>query len=90
MSNQQSKSPKRTNPESVVAVPKSFEQAFAELENIVAQMDTSQLPLASSLAAYERGSFLLEFCQKSLAEVEQQVSILNERNQLTPFKSEND
>lgn len=89
-SDNNSKSTKKTTSKPAIELPKNFEQAYAELESIVAQMDASQLPLEASLAAYQRGSFLLEFCQKSLAEVEQQVQILNERNQLTSFKPQND
>lgn len=70
-------------------LPQNFEQAYAELENIVAQMESDQMPLDASLAAYARGSFLLQYCQNALAEVEQQVQILNERNHLTPFDDEN-
>ncbi|PKO47627.1 MAG: exodeoxyribonuclease VII small subunit [Betaproteobacteria bacterium HGW-Betaproteobacteria-22] len=66
----------------------SFEQAFGELEKIVAQMESSQMPLEASLAAYQRGSTLLAFCQKSLADVEQQVSLLNDRQQLVPYNAE--
>lgn len=90
MSDRLSKSTKKTMPQSDAEPPKDFEQAYAELESIVAQMDSSQLPLDVALAAYTRGSLLLEFCQKSLAEVEQQVQILNERNQLTSFKPQID
>lgn len=75
-----------TAPESI----QNYEQAFSELEQIVARMESSQLSLEDSLAAYQRGNLLLEFCQKSLAEVEQQVKILNDRQQLTPFDSETD
>jgi exodeoxyribonuclease VII small subunit len=70
--------------------PENFEHAFSELEQIVAQMESGQMSLESSLAAYQRGNALLEFCQKSLANVEQQVQILNERNQLAAFKIENE
>jgi len=66
----------------------SYEQAFSELEQIVAQMESGQMSLEDSLSAYKRGNALLEFCQKSLADVEQQVRILNERQQLTPFNTE--
>jgi|GEM_PF-275544 len=65
----------------------SFEQAYAELESIVAQMESGNMPLQASLAAYTRGNFLLQFCQKSLAAVEQQVQILNDNNQLSQFKA---
>ena len=68
----------------------SFEQAFAELESIVSQMESGQMPLEVSLAAYKRGDLLLQYCQKYLTEVEQQVQILNERNQLSTFKTGND
>lgn len=71
------------------AIPQNFEQAYAELEDIVAQMESGQMPLEASLTAYSRGSFLLQFCQNALAEVEQQVQLLNERNQLTPFDQDN-
>ncbi|PPC94371.1 MAG: exodeoxyribonuclease VII small subunit [Methylotenera sp.] len=68
----------------------SFEQAFSELENIVAQMESGQMPLEASLEAYKHGNSLLTFCQKSLADVEQQVKILNERQQLIAFNENND
>lgn len=66
----------------------SFEQALKELEGIVAQMETGQLPLEQSLQAYQRGSELLQFCQKSLAAIEQQVRLLNENNALQTYKDE--
>lgn len=69
--------------------PENFEHAFAELESIVAQMESGQMTLEASLAAYQRGNALLQFCQQSLAEVAQQVQLLNERNQLVQFKSDN-
>lgn len=65
----------------------SYEQAFKELEEIVAQMESGQMSLEESLAAYKRGNSLLAHCQKSLSEVEQQVKILNERQQLAPFNT---
>jgi len=68
----------------------SFEQAFGELESIVAQMESGQMQLEASLEAYKRGNLLLTFCQQSLADVEQQVKILNERQQLVPFTTNND
>lgn len=64
-----------------------YEQAFKALEQIVASMESGQLSLEDALEAYKRGNMLLEHCQKSLAAVEQQVKILNERQQLTPFNS---
>ncbi|MEO6118688.1 MAG: exodeoxyribonuclease VII small subunit [Methylotenera sp.] len=78
----------KTTANSTSETQQNFEQAFAELESIVAQMESGQMPLEASLAAYKRGNALLQFCQKSLANVEQQVQMLNDKNQLTPFQPE--
>lgn len=58
------------------AAPKNFEAAIAELESLVAAMEAGNLPLEDSLAAYRRGMELTGWCQKTLAEAEQQVKIL--------------
>jgi exodeoxyribonuclease VII small subunit len=64
--------------------PPSFEAALAELESIVARMESGELPLADSLAAYKRGAELLAYCQTALKDAEQQVQVL-ERGVLQPF-----
>jgi exodeoxyribonuclease VII small subunit len=56
--------------------PVSFEAALAELEGIVATMEGGKMPLAESLAAYRRGVALLEFCQATLTDAQQQVQVL--------------
>lgn len=58
------------------APPKNFESAVAELEELVAAMEAGNLSLEDSLAAYKRGMELTAWCQKTLAEAEQQVKIL--------------
>jgi exodeoxyribonuclease VII small subunit len=65
--------------------PASFETALAELETIVATMESGQLPLAESLAAYKRGAELLQYCQAALKDAQQQVQIL-ERGVLKSFE----
>jgi len=70
--------------------PDNFEHAFAGLEQIVTLMESGQMSLEASLAAYQRGNALLQFCQQSLAEVEQQVRILNEHHQLVQFKPQDE
>ena len=64
--------------------PTSFEAALAELEGIVATMEGGKLPLAESLAAYKRGAVLLEYCQATLRDAQQQVEVL-ERGVLKGF-----
>jgi len=44
----------------------SFEQALAELERIVAQLESGQAPLEQSIALYERGALLKGHCEKRL------------------------
>ena len=60
----------------VGAVAVSFEQALAELEAIVARMETGELSLEQSLAAYKRGAALLQYCQTALKDAQQQVKVL--------------
>jgi exodeoxyribonuclease VII small subunit len=64
----------------------SFEAALAELEAIVARMESGELPLEQSLAAYKRGAQLLQFCQTALQDAQQQVQIL-EAGLLQDFSS---
>lgn len=63
-----------------------FESSLLELEAIVAQMESGNLPLAQSINAYKRGAALLQSCQKSLNDAEQQVRVLTEANQLVAFE----
>ena len=64
--------------------PASFEEAMAELAQLVSQMEAGQLPLEASVAAYARGSELVKFCAGQLDKVEAQVKVL-EGEMLKPF-----
>jgi exodeoxyribonuclease VII small subunit len=67
--------------------PDSFESALTELEELVRRMEEGELSLEGSLAAYRRGAGLVTFCRKSLADVQQQVRIL-EGDLLRPFEAD--
>ncbi len=54
----------------------SFEDALAELEALVADLEAGQLPLAEALTAYRRGAELLQFAQGQLQSAQEQVKIL--------------
>ena len=58
------------------APPLAFEPALAELESIVARMESGELSLEQSLTAYKRGAQLLHYCQAALKDAQQQVKIL--------------
>lgn len=66
--------------------PKDYESALAELDAIVAEMESGQLPLEASLTAYKRGAELLQYCRQQLSDAEQQVKVL-ENGALLPFKT---
>lgn len=67
----------------------SFESAMAELEQLVAKMESGELPLEASVAAYKRGSELVQYCATQLERVEKQVKVL-EGDMLKPFATEDD
>jgi exodeoxyribonuclease VII small subunit len=56
----------------------SFEAAVAELEQVVADMESGKLPLEDSLAAYQRGTELLKQCRTRLDDAQQQVRVLED------------
>jgi exodeoxyribonuclease VII small subunit len=58
----------------------SYEQALLALEALVAQIDTGQMPLDELLAGYQRGAALLKICRAKLAQVEQQIKLLDGDN----------
>lgn len=66
------------------ALPEDFETALAQLEALVERMESGDLGLDESIAAYERGAALARVCQQRLDAAEHQVSVL-QGNLLKPF-----
>ena len=66
----------------------SFEQALAELERIVGQLESGQAPLEDLLAQYQRGTELLRYCRDRLQAIEDQVKVLDEAGALKPWTME--
>ena len=61
------------------ASPPSFEDGLQQLEAIVKEMESGELPLDRALALFERGMLLSEACRKQLADAETRVEILTRR-----------
>ena len=57
-----------------------FEATLKELENLVKQMESGDLGLEESLAAFERGVKLTRKCQAALKNAELRVRVLTEND----------
>lgn len=51
----------------------SFEDAYAQLEDVLAALEAGDLTLDESLARYELGVALTEFCERKLEQAELRV-----------------
>ncbi|MDO9499102.1 exodeoxyribonuclease VII small subunit [Falsiroseomonas sp.] len=56
----------------------SFEEALAELEGIVKDLESGKGKLEEAVAAYERGAQLRRHCEAKLAEAEAKVQAIVE------------
>ena len=56
-----------------------FEQTLADLETLVARLESGELPLDQALAAFEQGVKLTRVCQNALQAAQQKVQILTQQ-----------
>jgi exodeoxyribonuclease VII small subunit len=61
----------------VSSLPANYEAALSELESLVAQLESGQMPLDQLLSGYQRGATLLAFCREKLKAVEDQFQVLD-------------
>ena len=63
----------------------TYEQALAELEQVIKRLETGSIELADSIAWYERGSALAARCGELLEETERKVErlVLGPRGELS-------
>ena len=54
----------------------SFEEAMAELEAVVGQLERGEVPLEESIKLYERGAALKKRCEEKLKEAEEKVAAI--------------
>ena len=69
----------------------SFESGLQELESIVKEMESADLPLERALELFEKGMRLSESCRKQLEEAETRIEILvrkGDKVQPEPFRSD--
>ena len=68
-----------------------FEQSLDDLQTLVERLENGELSLEDSLSAFENGIRLTRDCQSALAQAEQKVQVLLEKDgELTeePFDTE--
>ncbi|VTU35107.1 Exodeoxyribonuclease 7 small subunit [Variovorax sp. PBL-H6] len=58
-------------------LPATYEAGLQELEQLVAELESGQLPLDQLLGSYQRGAALLAFCRDKLQAVEDQIKVLD-------------
>jgi exodeoxyribonuclease VII small subunit len=54
----------------------SFEQAMKQLEEIVQELESIDLPLEKAIKKFEEGVKLSKFCSETLDETEKKIAIL--------------
>ena len=79
---------KTTNPTSDDEL--TFEQAMAELDELVSRMEDGELSLDDSLKAFERGVMLTRKCQEALSQAELRVKTLTDADTLEELGSGNE
>ncbi len=67
----------KTTPDQPPVEELSYEQALAELEAIVASLESNKLPLEDSMALFERGQALSRHCLELLAKAELRIKQLS-------------
>ena len=59
----------------------SFEEAYKQLTDLVKKMESGELPLDQSVAAYEQGIKLKAYCEQMLKEAELKIEELKVSSQ---------
>lgn len=62
----------------------SFEKALAQLEEIVARLESGKVDLEQSIAIYERGEALKAHCEKQLRNAEARIEKITLKPDGTP------
>jgi exodeoxyribonuclease VII small subunit len=68
----------------------SFEQSIETLTEIVDKIETGQVPLAESLAQYEKGMSLIQHCRKILLDAEKRIEEIAEDDEDVLDEEEDD
>ena len=64
--------------------PASYESSLKRLEELVSKLESGSLSLEESIAAYEEGKKLRQFCASRLKEAENRIQVLLEKEDGSP------
>lgn len=67
---------------------KSFEEALAELDRVLAALNNGEIPLEEAIEQYKHGMDMARLCRSRLAKVEGELKILGETSAETPLEGE--
>lgn len=85
--------PRKSAPASDTSPVADFEHSMQALEDLVGKMETGDMTLEESLAAYERGVGLYRHCQTALEQAELRVRLLSDPgnpDEARPFDASED
>lgn len=66
----------------------TYEKAIARLEEIVAKLESNEIPLEDSIALFQEGIELSKYCDEKLKNIQAKVTQIYEDGQLKEFQSE--
>lgn len=67
---------------------KSYEEAIKRLEAIVGLLEKNEVPLEESIALFQEGIELSQYCNHKLENIQYKVAKIYENGQLKDFLSE--
>ena len=66
----------------------TYEKAIARLEHIIEQLENNEIPLEESIALFQEGIELSQYCDDKLKNIQEKVARIYEDEQLKVFESE--
>lgn len=63
----------------------SLEEAFAQIEEVIAHLETEEITLEQSFQEYNKGMLLLKHCNATIDQVEKKVLQINENGGFDEF-----
>jgi len=63
----------------------TLEDAFAQIEEIISTMESTDVSLEDSFVLYEQGMKKLKYCNDRIEKVEKKMLVLNSKGELDEF-----